>query len=377
MGAVIEERGLIYDAATASETERVAFFTALHRTSAGEWLCCFQVGPTKQAATSQLGLCSSSDGGRTWQRRPLNLPTTQDGIPGSLGTGEIIEPDPGRLLLFATWFDRSDPTRPLFDPDTEGILPSRLLIAESLDGGREWSSWRRLDTRGLTGCAGTGPALRWSDGTLGLAFESFKEYHETGPARHAAWLLLSRDGGRTFPELFRTAHDPNDRLYYWDQRLCVDGPSGEYVALFWTHDRGLAADLSVHLSHGSLAAPPTAAPAATGIPGQIAAPVRLPDGRLAALVVDRDRPGEIRLWQSSDNGAAWPREQSLQVHAHDEQARLTQGLSDIDFAQYWEDMARWTFGHPALQLLDDNHVLAAYYAGDPSRMSIHWARIRL
>src|SRR5436190_2306056 len=33
------------------------------------------------------------------------------------------------LLLFATWFDRSDPARPLYDPATEGILHSKQLFA--------------------------------------------------------------------------------------------------------------------------------------------------------------------------------------------------------------------------------------------------------
>ena len=63
------------------------------------------------------------------------------------------------------------------------------------------------------------------------------------------------------------------------------------------------------------------------------------------------------------------------VHVHEERARTTQGKEDIDFKQYWEDMGKWSFGHPALRPLGAGRVLLAYYAGTPDRMSIHWARV--
>ena len=57
-----------------------------------------------------------------------------------------------------------------------------------------------------------------------------------------------------------------------------------------------------------------------------------------------------------------------------ERAALTQGREDIDYAAYWEDMAKWSFGHPALRRCPDGWLLA-WYAGSPDRMSIHWARV--
>jgi len=71
--------------------------------------------------------------------------------------GEMVEVAPGKLLLIATWFDRSEPQRPLFDPQTQGILRSKFLMAFSKDDGDTWTSWRELATPGLNGCAGTGP----------------------------------------------------------------------------------------------------------------------------------------------------------------------------------------------------------------------------
>jgi hypothetical protein len=116
---------------------------------------------------------------------------------------------------------------------------------------------------------------------------------------------------------------------------------------------------------------------ATGIPGQIAAPLRLANGELLAFVVDRERPATMTLWISHNAGTTWPDDQKLVVYCHEEAAALSQGRENIDFKAYWKDMGKWTFGHPALLELDARQLLVAWYAGTPDSMSIHWARIAI
>jgi hypothetical protein len=371
----IEARGLIFDATARPPAERIAFFTSLCPLSGGAFLAGFQVGSAKHAPGSTIRLCRSEDEGATWQELPARFETRLGGVPGSLGTPEAVEVEPGRLMLFATWFDRSDPSRPLFDPVTEGLLHSKLLRAVSTDFGQSWSPWEVIPTPGLTGCASTGPVVRWPDGTLAYAFESFKEFDDPLPARHAAWAVVSRDGGRTFSEPLLVARDPRHEVYYWDQRLCPAGESGELVALFWTHDLRQKRDLNVHVRRGRLEITPTPIRETT-VPGQIAAPLLLEDGRLLAFVVDRNRPGTLKLWSSPDYGRTWPASDSLLVHEQEERAALSQGRENIDFKQYWEDMGKWSFGHPALRPLGRGRALLAWYAGTPEAMSIHWARVR-
>src|SRR5262249_11086861 len=144
----------------------------------------------------------------------------------------------------------------------------------------------------------------WPDGTLGLAFESYKEFDDPRPGRHGAWLLLSRDGGQSFPDRHLVAQHPEHKVYYWDQRLVPARADGEYIALFWTHDLERKKALRVHLRWGSIHEPDDQRTPIldTGIPGQIAAPLLLEDGRLLAFVVDRGRPGTMRLWVSRDGG---------------------------------------------------------------------------
>lgn len=374
----IEAQGIVYDATNQPDNRRIAFFTSLCALRSGTLLCGFQFGSGKHSPDSTLGLCRSEDGGNTWQQLPVHFQTAVDGAPGSLSGPAMVEVEPGRLLLFATWFDRSNPARPLFDPVTEGILHSRQLLAVSADAGKTWSPWQTLATPGLTGCAATGPVLHWADGTIAFAFESFKEFDDPAPARHGAWILPSHDGGRSFTAPVLVAQDPKHEVYYWDQRLCPSSKSGDFIALFWTHDRRQQVDLNFHIRQLRIEgkAVERGPINATSIRGQIAAPLLL-DGRLMAFVVDRNRPGTLKLWASRDGGQTWPESDCLVVHTHDEQAALHQKSERVDFAEYWEDMGKWSFGHPALVRLDSQHVLAAYYAGTPDRMSIHWSRIEV
>lgn len=380
----VESRGIIFNAADRPPEERIAFFTTLCPLQSGAIIAGHQLGPAKQSPTGTIRLHRSLDQGRTWSEIPFRFETRIDGIPGSLGTAEIVEAEPGRLLLFCTWFDRSEPGRPLFDPVTEGILRSKQIVTFSSDEGETWSDWTIIPTPGLTGTAATGPAVRWSNGLIAFPFESFKEFDDPTPARHAAWVVLTRDAGRTFSPPVLLARHPEHRLYYWDQRLAPTDVPGEFIALFWTHDLLDRKDLTVHFRHAriehshdreendKIVGEPIHS---TSIPGQIAAPVWIADGRIFAFVVDRARPGTMTLWTSFDGGETWPAEQRLVVHEHDEQARLSQGLENIDFKQYWEDMGKWSFGHPAARLLPDGKLLLAYYAGTPDHMSIHWVRV--
>ena len=379
MSLAIEQSGVVFDATRGEPHERVACFTSLCVLGSGAILCGFQLGPTKNSPDSTIGVCRSDDAGRTWRRIPTRLELQFGGAPGSLSSGEMVEAEPGRLLLFATWFDRSDRSRPLFDPVTEGILRSKQLVAESSDEGRSWSAWREVPTPGLTGCAATGPVWRLADGALVYAFESFKEFDDPAPKQHAAWVVVSRDGGRTFSKPLLMARDPQNRVYYWDQRLAPAGNRGELWALFWTHDLEQKRDLSVHLRRARLAGDELQLEPihATTIPGQIAAPLALDDGRLLAFVVDRKAPCTMKLWSSRDGGQTWPAADSLTVYQHEERAALSQGAENVDFAQYWEDMGKWSFGHPAIRLLGDGRVLLTHYAGTPECMSVRYARVRV
>lgn len=376
----LEDRGLIFDATKQPANQKVNAFSSLTRLKSGTILAGFQSGSAKHALDSRSRICRSTDNGQTWTDLGQLTNSTLNGVPGSLSAADMVEAEPGRVLLFTTWFDRSDPQKPLFDPVTEGILHQKEIVCESRDEGTTWSPWQIIPIPNLTGLASTSTPLRWSDGTIAHPFESYKDFDDPTPGRHGAWMAISRDGGRTFPEVHQVAQHPEHKVFFWDQRCCVGKNPGDYYAMFWTHDIANKQDLDVHFCKGSISNKehPYKTISDTHIPGQICSPWLLGDGRLLAFVVDRHRPGTMKLWVSHDDGKTWPASESLTVHNHEERAKLTQGsLKDVDFKQYWDDMGKWTYGHPATCQLDNDHVLLAHYAGDPGCLSIHWERINV
>lgn len=374
----VVSRGLVFDANQQPPEAKVNAFTDVARLSNGDWLCSFQSGPTKHHRTSTVRVCRSKDGGATWREVPFRFPTSFKGVPGSLSSLGILEVSPGKLLGVTTWFDRSDPDRPLFDPITEGVLHGKQLKAFSSNGGETWSGWEQIDVGALTGVAACGNLVLWPDGTVAYPFESYKDFDDPTPGRHAGWMVLSTDGGKTFGKAELVAQHPQHKEFYWDQRMCPTPDGKGYVSMFWTHDLTDKRDLTVHLRKAQRGdgnnfsrSPITD----TGIDGQISAPLFLPDGRLVSFIVDRNISRTMKLWVSADEGRTWPKDKALTVYTHDEKALLMTGATQVDFKQYWEDMGKWTFGHPAARQLDKDHVLLVHYAGAPGALSVHWEKV--
>ena len=109
--------------------------------------------------------------------------------------------------------------------------------------------------------------------------------------------------------------------------------------------------------------------------GQIAAPLLLEDGRLLYSLSSGSKKCTMKLWQSEDGGKNWS--ERLVVYDHSELGALTQGKENIDYVTYYDDMSKWTFGHPAIRALDNRTLLVAHYAGVPNFLSMHWAKIKI
>ena len=119
-----EDRGLIFDAADAPDAQAISYMTSLAILHSGTIMAGWQNGRTKHDAQNTIRLARSRDSCQTWNVLSAEFPTDWEGVPGSLAAAEMVEPEAGRMLLFTTWFDRSRPERPLFNPETEGILRS-------------------------------------------------------------------------------------------------------------------------------------------------------------------------------------------------------------------------------------------------------------
>ena len=354
------QRGTVFDATNALPHERCCAFTSLVRLADGTLLCSFKSGPSKLGYQDRLLLMRTLDEGAHWERLYDGFDTTFEGTPGSLTGGYLFEAEPGRLLISLQWVDRTDPTLPLSNPQTSGVLPMKYLLAESHDSGRSWSQPREVSLAPHPGANPAGAVIRLQDGRLLLPYESWREWDEV-EGDQTANVKFSSDEGNSWSDPITMATDPAGHFYFWDNHLTKHPSTHEILVAFWTHDAKQGVDAPMSLSWGEPDGSRWSDPKSTSIQGQVVDPLFLDEDRLLLTYVHRHDPPSIRAILSNDRGESWQHQEELVIHDCQGQSQhgINQSRSD---AEFWDDMARWTFGHPKSIRLPNNQIFVVYYA---------------
>jgi len=342
----------------------------------GRWLAAFRASPKKADASPQRVLLTwSDDQGKTWSPAAEPFPCRAvGGVAGAWRAGQPTALGGPRVAMVLYWVDASDPGRPFFNEETEGLLDSRIFLTLSDDAGQTWSAPRLLDTAPFTMPTPiTGPILLLPNGDWALQFETNKTYHDTSVWRHQSVLMYSSDGGQTWPQFSEVAADPEARVFYWDQRPRVLA-DGSLLDLFWTFDRQRSLYLNIHARVSKDCGRTWSDLWDTGVPGQPAPPASLPDGRIVMPYVDRQQTPTVKLRTSSDGGRTWPDATELDL---DDRLNRPQQHGKASMQDAWSEMAAFSVGLPTTARLPDGDVLVVYYAGPkPDHTGIYWVRLR-
>ena len=371
----IVDRGTVFIGEAGSEFSS-ACFGSVCVLPGGRWIVTFRASPKKKDTYPQrVMLTSSDDEGATWSApvEPFTAPTL-DGKPGSYRAAALTALGGERVLAVLYWVDASDPSLPFFNEQTEGLLDSRIFLALSEDGGGTWGeAWRTDSTPFTTPLAITGAVLALPDGEWAVQFETNKDYYDASVWRHSSVLMFSRDEGRTWPDHVKVTFDPQARYFYWDQRPGAF-PDGAILNVFWTFDRVEAVYLNIHACASTDSGHTWTELWDTGIPGQPAPPVKLPDGRIAMPYMDRTAAPLLKMRTSADGGRSWPEE--TEIILDDSAARRQEGEKS-SMQDAWSEMAKYSVGLPRTAPLAGGEVLVIYYAGsETDHTAINWVRVR-
>lgn len=339
----------------------------------GTLLATLRAGDQKDSARERIEFYRSSDTAATWDGPVYPfVPPDVAGQGGTLKLCYLTELAPGRLIAAAMWVNRTSfPGRPLFNPDTEGCLPMAILLADSHDNGATWTAWRQAPMPQDIGPPSlTSPLLKLADGRLAMSIETNKPYLDTGSWMQRAVFFYSADEGQTWSAPVTVAEDPTGRIFNWDLR-CGVAPDGRLASFAWTYDSTTATYLNIHRRLSDDGGATWSEPDDLGVADQAARPAIFPDGSVILAFVDRFGSQSIRARYAASVDAPFDPASDVTLYSH---ATPSAG-TDINTGDALASMDLWSFGLPYAEALPNGDALVVYYAGEPTALDLHWARI--
>ncbi len=353
----------------------ISTFPSVTSLADGSLLATYRVGSSKDADDETIELRRSSDGGQSWSEPAAPFGATINDVRGSLKVAYVTQLDDQHLLVAAMWVDRqTHPGKPLFNEQTEGCLPMKILLADSHDGGRSWSGWRVLPVPAEIGPPSlTNPVLRLSSGRLAISIETNKNYNDSGKWFQRVVCFYSADNGQTWSDPATICQDPVAVIFNWDQRAGVY-PDGRLVTFTWTYNSKTTEYLNIQRRISSDEGTTWSEPEDLGFTDQASHPAILPDGRIVLAWVDRFHTRSIRARLAASIDAPFLAESEVVLYEFEAIAPTT-ATGERDTGELLAEMGIWNFGLPYAEALPDGDVMVVYYAGDASSMRICWARL--
>jgi len=340
----------------------------------GRILAGYRAGEIKTDPIHQNALLTwSDDGGLTWREafEPFQVQSI-DKKPGRPHSSYLLPLGRTRVLLMANWVDHSEPNKPFYEPSNQHLKDTRIFFCLSNDNGATWSEPEFIDTSKANGPTPlTGAPLMIDENTVACQFEINKYAHDTEPWIHKSALIFSRDLGKTWGEIIEVTRYP--QKFFWDQRPAVMKEPGKLINFFWTYDGSSQSYKNIHAALSTDYGKSWTKPYDTGIYGQPGTPVDMGEKGLFTIDIDRREAPVINIRISHDDGISYTKSLSLY-----KQLGKGQDSETMELNQAWDEMYRFTTGHPHLLKIREDKLWAYFYTGSSTdNTSIHWMEIQI
>lgn len=326
----------------------------------GRWLASFKASEKKGDCDFMNAVMTlSDDNGKTWLKpfEPVKLPDI-NGVPGQSRIMYFLSLGNGHVLMVVNWVDSSDPLFPYYDPKEETLKDTRIFFCFSRDRGQTWSAPELMNTFPEGDPVPlTGPPFKLKDGTIVCQYEINKPVGDKSIWVHKSVMIFSRDDGKNWGETVIVTEKSG--MYYWDQRPNVMMDGRTVIDFFWTLNGIKNQYQNIHARQSKDGGISWGEIWDTGIYGQPGQPLDLGDGRLATIDIDRSFSPVITVRTSRDFGRNY--EETLVVY---KRSPNKQDSREISMNDAWDEMVKFSVGHPNLIRINDHEIMAYYYAGD-------------
>ena len=364
MFSMLDEGALSHNPATG------AFIPTVTPLNDGTFIAAQQVGAHLGSRDHRIEILRSNNG-RDWTSGGM-VDTRDEARSWSYHSVQVYQVADSRLLLRASRFWHHDNPRQFEKPEP-GLPRPGPVIFWSEDRGKSWSESQYVEaplpidanTHHVMGNLIQLSADRW---LFPIQLNNPK-HHYSGPNHHGAALLFTADGGKSFGEFTILAQDPDGVIEYHDQ-FGVLRKDGSLYTMLWTVHTDANADLNNHWVISNDGGRTWSKPQPTNLRGQVCAPIRLSDGRIAAVYNYRHEPQGIHLALGRD-AATYDTDNEIAIFRAGKETAVGKA-KDEHFLSKNEKIA---FGRPNGVCLADGTILIWYWCTIRGVTHTRWARV--
>jgi hypothetical protein len=358
--------GLVYRNPRPELRSRHTWHPTVVRFDDGELLVTFDIAEADVALDYRTYATHSTDSGASWSdpdrvlQDPPGRPTTH-----SVRTSRMPE---GSVLSMGALMYRDDPEKSVVNVPTLGYTEMELITVGSEDRGHTWAEPARIEPP-LVGpafevCHSVVP-LR--DGRLVWPTSTWMGWNGDAPNGMNGILLVSGDGGRTWPSYVVDFDRWAEHILHWEQSF-LELRDGRWLAVAWAVDLDTNQTLPTPYAVGH-DGQTFDVHGLTGFLAQTTKLIELPDGRILAVYRRHDEPG---LWATVArlDGDAWVNLETVALWRG-------QGSGMTGATNPGAELAQLKFGFPQMVLEPDGTVFLVFWCEEDCIKNIRWVRLRL
>ncbi len=338
--------------------ERESAFPQTVQLPSGDLLCSFGVGGG-QYVHGGTDWYRSRDLGSTWQREGTLLPATDD--PPTANYLKLSLAADGRTIYaYGTRFWGSSDER-------FGKRRGEAVLCKSRDAGRSWSAPQILP---MPDCAlEISHSIRpLASGRLLAPAALLAQQDRLG---EEVFVLISDDGGQTWPNRRTVFRDPAGQLGFWEQKLVELSPD-VVLAVAWTVTLGEYRDCENRFALSRDGGWTWGPLHSTGIRGQTMTPLPLGGDRLLVLYNRRyGQQGIVAALVTLGDDHWTVQSDILFYDAGAYRVGPATGATGVD------ELDSFQFGFPTSISLRDGSYLATHWCVEQGRCGIRWTRFRI
>ncbi len=319
----------------------------------GTVLATFTLGEAFESVDHTSYLVKSTDGGKTFSE-PVSLfdDRHRTGIFSDASKITLL-PD-GRLIALGYAYDRSDPEKPIGNPETGGLLDDVVFVSYSEDQGDSWSPWTVIDTHWGPHVEASAWLTVLQSGAWVSPITGFKAWDGSSTGLNCGRLLRSDDQGKSWSDDTICMLFEDQGISCFEQRLCqLD--SGRIVNIGWNEHLVKG---TLHPNHFTVSdddGRTFSEPVSTGVLGQASSVCHAGGESLLALHAmrrDTDRPGIYACHVDLSEGS-WDIRSAAMIWEPDRPI-----VADPRMAQ---EFAFLKFGQPGALRLSDGTFLVTFW----------------